>query len=139
MNCTRNEVKGRHFQAFISEILRVVGLLGEKFTFFNSLETTKISRSHRLSLYINIVLLINFAEQFELCLYFKYSRSNKFYNLDEKTFETDFNYPHSYLNDWHEALQLARRLLHSQKHLTVFHLVWYSGTKVVKIGQPICA
>ena len=67
----------RRFQGFISEIFRVVGLLGEKFTFFNSLGTTKISRSLRLSVYINFVLLINFPEQFELCFYFKYSRSYK--------------------------------------------------------------
>ena len=67
----------RRFQGFISEILRVVSLLREKFTFFNSLGTTKISRSLRLSVYINVVLLINFPEQFELCFYFKYSRSYK--------------------------------------------------------------
>ena len=54
-----------------SEILRLVGLLGEKFTFFNSLGATKISRSLRLS--VNI----NFPEQFESCFYFKYSRSYK--------------------------------------------------------------
>ena len=67
----------RSFQDFTSEILRVVGLLGEKFTFVNSLGTTKIPRSRRLSVYINVVLLINFPEQFELCFYFKYSKSYK--------------------------------------------------------------
>ena len=67
----------RRFQGFISEILRVVGLLGEKFTFSNSFGTTKISRSLKLSVYINVVLLINFPEQSELCFYFKYSRSYK--------------------------------------------------------------
>ena len=51
---------------FISEILIVVGLLGEKFVFFKSLGTTKISRSLKLSEYINVVLLIKFPEQFEL-------------------------------------------------------------------------
>ena len=76
----------RRFQGFISEILRVVGLLGEKFTFFNSLGTTKISRRLRLSVYINVILLINFPEQFELFFYFKYSRKViKFYNLSDKT------------------------------------------------------
>ena len=64
----------RRFQGFISEILRVVGLLGENFTFFNSLGTTEIFRSLRLSVYINVDLLINFLEQFELCFHFKYSR-----------------------------------------------------------------
>ena len=62
---------------FISEILRVVGLLEEKFTFYNSFLTTKISRSLRLPVYINVVLLIHFPEQFELCFYFKDSRSYK--------------------------------------------------------------
>ena len=76
--------------SLISEILRVVCLLREKFTFFNSFGTTKISRSLRLSVYINVVLLINFLEQFELCFYFKYSGSYKVYNLGDKTFNTDF-------------------------------------------------
>ena len=67
----------RRFQSFISEILRVVGLLGEKFTFFNSLGANKISRNLKLSVYINVVLLINVPEQSGLCFYFKYSRSYK--------------------------------------------------------------
>ena len=81
---TRNEVRGTYLvfskeenQGFISEILRVVGPLGEKFTFLNSLGTTKISRSLRFSVYINVVLLINFPEQFKLFFYFKYWRSYK--------------------------------------------------------------
>ena len=65
----------------------MVGLLGEKFTFFKFLGTTKISRSLRLSVYIN--------ETFQNNLNFA-STSNireviKSYNLDDKTFETDFN------------------------------------------------
>ena len=79
----------RRFQGFISEILRVVRLLGEKFTFLNFLGTTKISRNLRISVYVNVVLLINRPEQFELCFYFKYSRI-LIYNLGDKTFETDF-------------------------------------------------
>ena len=99
MTFTRNEVRGTHLifskeetsRFHISEILRAVVLLGEKFTFFNFLGTTKISRSLRLSVNINDVLLINFSEQFELCFYFKYSRSYiKVCNLGDKTFETDF-------------------------------------------------
>ena len=80
---TQNEIRGtqffqkRRFQGFISEILRVVGPLGEKFTFLNSLGTTKISNSLRLSVYINVVLLISFPEQFKLFFYFKYWRSYK--------------------------------------------------------------
>ena len=66
----------RRYQGFISKILKVVGLLGEKFT-FNFLGTTKISKSIRVSVYINVVLVIKSPEQFELCLCFKYSRSYK--------------------------------------------------------------
>ena len=47
----------RRFQGFISEILRVVGLLGEKFIFLNSRGTTKISWSLKFSVYINVVLM----------------------------------------------------------------------------------
>ena len=94
MTSTRNEVKETHlafqerrFQGFIFETLRVAGLLGEKFTFFKSIGTTKISRCLKLSAYINVVLLINLNYA---------STSNireviKFYNLGNKTFETDFN------------------------------------------------
>ena len=57
---TRNEVlsffKRRDFKVFISELLRVVGPLGEKFIFSNSLGTTKISNILRLSVYINVIL-----------------------------------------------------------------------------------
>ena len=66
----------RRFQGFISDILRVVGPLGEKVNFFNSLGTTKIFRSLRPSVCINVILLIQFPEQFELC-FFKYWRSYK--------------------------------------------------------------
>ena len=59
MTFTRNEVRGtnlffqkRRFEGFVSEILRLVGLLREKFTFFKSIGTTKFSRSLRLSVYI---------------------------------------------------------------------------------------
>ena len=70
----------------------MVGFLAEKFTFFNSLVTTKMSRSLRLSVYIDVVLLTNFPEQSE----FYASTSNipeviQFYILVDKTFETDFN------------------------------------------------
>ena len=69
----------------------MLSLLGENFTFFNSLGTTKISRSLGRSVYINVVFLMNFPD-------LNYaSTSNireviKFYNLGEKTFETDFCY-----------------------------------------------
>ena len=66
----------RRFQAFISEILRVVDLWEKSSFSFKSHGTIKMYRTLRLSVYI-VVLLINFPEQFELCFYFKYSRSYK--------------------------------------------------------------
>ena len=99
MTFTRNEVRGTHlvfekrrFQCFISEILRVVGLLGEKFTFFNSLGTTKISRSLKHNVYINVVLLINFQNNLNYTSTSDIREVIKFYNLGDKTFETDFSY-----------------------------------------------
>ena len=88
----------RRFQGFISEVLTVIVLLGEKFTFFNSLGTTKISRSLKPSVYtcINVVLLVNFPKQFELCFYLNIHVVIKFCNLGDKTFETDFNMNHNF-------------------------------------------
>ena len=81
---TRNEVRRTHlvfqkmrFQGFMSLTLRGVGPLEEEVTIFNSLGTTKIFRSLRPSVYINVVPLINFTEQSELYFYFKYWRSYK--------------------------------------------------------------
>ena len=105
MTFTGNEVRGTHLVFSKEEISRFHiynfesgRSLGRKVHFFNSLGTTKISKSLRLSVHINLVLLINFLEQFELCLYLKYSRSYiiiiiiyKFYNPGDKTFETDFS------------------------------------------------
>ena len=75
-------MKGRHLvfskKEISSEILRVVGLLGENFIFFKFLGTSKISRSLKLYEYINnVVLLINFTEQLKLSFYFKYLRNYK--------------------------------------------------------------
>ena len=84
--------KRERFQGFIFEILRVVDLLGEKFTFFNSLGTTRISRSLRLSVYINVVLLMNFQEQFELCFHFKYLRSYKVLSKGSLSKASKFNH-----------------------------------------------
>ena len=75
-------MKGRHLffskDEISSEILRVVGLLGEKVHFFKFLGASKISRSLKLSEYINdVVLLINFSEQLKLSFYFKYLRNYK--------------------------------------------------------------
>ena len=52
------------FQGFISEILRVLSLPGESSFFFKSLGTTEPFRIFRLSVYIHVVLPVNFPEQF---------------------------------------------------------------------------
>ena len=65
--------------------------------------------SLRPSVYINVVLLINFPEQFELSFYFKYSRNYKVYNLGDKTLETDFLIQ-TYI---HKFLQFTRVNLHA--------------------------
>ena len=70
---TRNEVRGTYL-AFSKEEMSGRSL-GRKVHFLNSLGTAKISRSLRLSVYINVVLLISFPEQFKLFFYFKYWRS----------------------------------------------------------------
>ena len=91
------------FQGFISEILRMVSLLGQKFIFFkNSLGKTKILTIFKPSVYIHGVLPINFLEQFELCSYLIIREVIKFYNLGHKKFETDFSTLYKYtlhLND----------------------------------------
>ena len=78
------------FQGFIFKILRVIGLLGEKFTFFKSLGTTKISRSLRFSVYTNVVLLITFQDNLNYASTSNIREVIKLYNLGDKTFETDF-------------------------------------------------
>ena len=45
---------------------------------------------------INVVLLINFPEQFELCFYLNIQVDIKFYNLGDKAFETDLNMNHNF-------------------------------------------
>ena len=122
MTFTRNEVRGTHlvffkkrrFQGLISEILRVVGLLGEKFTFFNSLGTIKISRSLRLPGYINVVLLINFQNNLNYASTSNIREVMKFYNVSDKTFETNFRH----MRHWDDLLliqPLVGRIKHPKK------------------------
>ena len=65
------------FKGLLSKSLRIVSQLGGKFIFPNFLERTKISTILRFSAYIDVVLLINFPDQFEFWFHFKYSRSYK--------------------------------------------------------------
>ena len=65
----RNEVDETHLvfqkkrlQSFILEELRVVSRLREKFIFLNSFGTNESSRTFKLSVYIHVVLLVNFPE-----------------------------------------------------------------------------
>ena len=56
-------------------ILRMVGLLGEKFFSFQFPWDNQNSNNFDFFVYIHVVLLINFPEQSELYFYFKYSKS----------------------------------------------------------------
>ena len=62
--------------------------------FFNSLGTIKIFRSFKFSVYINVILLINFPEQFELCFCSSIREVMKLYNLGNRSFKTDFSFTH---------------------------------------------
>ena len=67
----------RRFQGLISEILRVLSLLGEKFIFSTPLGQPKFPGVSIFLLILMLPFLKNFPEQLELCFYFKYSRSYK--------------------------------------------------------------
>ena len=98
MTFTRNEVRGTHlvfqkrrFQGFIFEILRVVGPLREKFTFLTPLGQPQFPE---VSDFL-FILMLSFSQTFQNNLNYA-SASNigeviKFYNLGDKTFETDFS------------------------------------------------
>ena len=89
-----NEVRGAHlvFSRFHSRTFESGKSLGRKVHFFQ-LPWGNQNLMEFQTLYINVVLLLNFSEQFELCFYLKYSRQViKFYNLDNKSFETEFSY-----------------------------------------------
>ena len=51
----------RIFQCYVSEILRVVSLLGEKFIFLKSPGAIEVSRVFKLSVYIHVVLPVQFS------------------------------------------------------------------------------
>ena len=66
-----------------------------------SLRIAEIFGFSELSVHADVVLLKTFPQHFELCLY---EEVMKFYNLGDKTFETDFSeYNDAYLmNDDHD-------------------------------------
>ena len=71
----------------------MVSLSGEKFIFSTALLTTGTLRILKLFVYIHVVLLEKFPENFEL-LYASTSnipKDTKFYNAGDKNFETDFS------------------------------------------------
>ena len=80
----RNEVDETHLvfqkkrlQSFILEELRVVSRLREKFIFLNPFGTNEISRTFKLSVYIHVVLLVNFPENLNYAFYLKCSKRYK--------------------------------------------------------------
>ena len=72
----------------------MIGLSGEKFTFFNSLGTTKFPE---VSDFL-FLLTLSFWQTFQNKLNYAFTSNIreviKFYNLGDKTFETDFRYFH---------------------------------------------
>ena len=65
--------------------------LGEKHNFFISLGITEILGFSELSVYTEVVLLKTYLKHFELCLFANIEKVMKFYNLGDKTFETDLS------------------------------------------------
>ena len=68
-----------------------VGPLGKNLNFLVSLGITEILEFPELFVYTKVVLLKTYSRHFELCLCCKYEEVMKFYNLGDKTFETDFS------------------------------------------------
>ena len=68
-----------------------VGPLGEKPNFLISLGITEILGFSELSVYTEVVLLKTYLQHFELCLFTNIEKVMKFYNLGDKTFETDLS------------------------------------------------
>ena len=65
--------------------------LGEKPNFLISLGTNEILGFSELSVYTEIVLLKTCLQHFESCLFANIEKVMKFYNLGDKTFETDLS------------------------------------------------
>ena len=64
-----------------------VGPLGKNPNFFVSLGIVEISEFYELSVYTEVVLLKTFPQHFDANI----EEVMKFYNLGDKTFQTDFN------------------------------------------------
>ena len=80
----------RRFQGSISKILRTVSLLGEKFIFLTPLGHPNFNNFEN-SVYTHVVLLITFQNNLNYTSALSIQEVIKFYNIGEKTFETDFN------------------------------------------------
>ena len=79
-------------QGFISEILRMVSLLGEKFIFSTPLGLPEF---YEFVNFLFIFILCPSTKAFQNILNYASTSNNrevmKFYNLDNKSFETDIN------------------------------------------------
>ena len=101
MTFERNEVRGT-LSFFKRRDFKVSCLkfwdLGKKVLCFNSLATTKISRSFKPSVYINAVLLINFAEHLSYAFtsdmqeILKFNKGNKSFKqtLENMSYSSNF-------------------------------------------------
>ena len=113
--CTRNEVRWTHLVFSKKHISRFHIWnfeshlsLAKKVNFFQLPWHKQDFQEPQTSVYNNVVLLINFPEQFELFFTSNNREVIKFYNLSDKTFETDFN-TDIYI---HKFLQFIRVNLH---------------------------
>ena len=86
----------RKFLGFISVILRMVSLLGEKFIFFNSLARAPLGQ-RKFQQFPNFlcIFMLSFSLTFQNNLNYASTlnirEAIKFSNLGNKSFETDFN------------------------------------------------
>ena len=72
---------------FRYKILGHVGSLGKILNILSPLGSLKF---WDFTVYTEVIPVKNFLQHFELCLYCKIEEVMKFYNVGDKTFETDF-------------------------------------------------
>ena len=92
---TQNEVDGAHltffqkkrFQSFMSEILRVAGLLVENVIFFNCRRTTQVSLIFKFSAFIHSGVVKTFQNNLVHASTSNVRESIKFYNAGDKRLE----------------------------------------------------
>ena len=77
----------------------------------------KILGFSELSVYTEVVLLKTFPQHFEVCLYYNIEEVMKFYNLGDKTFETDFSIVQSFCQETWSDCSTCQALLKIKKNI----------------------